>query len=165
MFSAGSRGRSADCWAAVRVFFVGNRERLAESRGGNEPLVAGRRPAKSGKDALLHRAGVLSFCCSQFTHRFCGGALFSTAQGNFSLINHLVDVVGHLRLLAGLGQEPGDVEISLSPCLVVNFSLHDSKTRWIMDQAFEPFRLAPVNNRPVCSATAAGNGTGGPLGR
>jgi len=48
----------------------------------------------------------------------------------------------HFRALAGLGQEPGDVQISLSPRLVVNFSFYCSKARWIMHQAVQPFRLA-----------------------
>ena len=62
-------------------------------------------------------------------------------MGDFSFTNHSVDVVGHLSRSLALA-EPGNVQIGLSPCLVVNSSLDDRKARWIMDQAFEPFRLA-----------------------
>ncbi len=67
---------------------------------------------------------------------------FNRTQRDFSLGSHFVDVLGHLGVFAGLGQQPGDVQIGLLPCLVVNFPFDGGKACWINHQAIQPLRLA-----------------------
>jgi hypothetical protein len=67
---------------------------------------------------------------------------FNRTQRDFSLGSHFVDVLGHLGVFAGLGQQPGDVQIGLPPCLVVNFPFDGGKACWINHQAIQPLRLA-----------------------
>ena len=71
-----------------------------------------------------------------------GRFFFNRAQRDFSLGSHFVDVLGHLGVFAGLGQQPGDVQIGLPPCLVVNFPFDGGKACWITHQAIQPLRLA-----------------------
>ena len=71
-----------------------------------------------------------------------GRLFFNRAQRDFSLGSHFVDVLGHLGVFAGLGQQPGDVQIGLLPCLVVNFPFDGGKACWINHQAIQPLRLA-----------------------
>jgi hypothetical protein len=71
-----------------------------------------------------------------------GRFFFNRAQRDFSLDRHFVDVLGHLGVLAGLGQQPGDVQIRLPPCLVVDFPFHSGKARRITHQAIQPLHLA-----------------------
>jgi len=71
-----------------------------------------------------------------------GRLFFHRAQRDFSLGRHFVAVLGHLGVLARLGQQPGDVQISLPPGLVVHLSLHGGEARWIIHQALQPIRLA-----------------------
>ena len=72
-------------------------------------------------------------------------------------------ISGHSLALA---RSPGNVQIRLSPCLVVNFAFNDSKARWIMDQAFQPCRLAyRSTTAPFAPQRLDGNGTRGPSGR
>ena len=51
-------------------------------------------------------------------------------------------MLGHLGVFASLGQQPGDVQIGLPPCLVVNFPFDGGKACWITHQAIQPLRLA-----------------------
>jgi hypothetical protein len=44
-----------------------------------------------------------------------------------------------LRLLTGLGQEPGDVEIGLPPRLLVNLQFHGGEARRVGRQTVKPF--------------------------
>ena len=71
-----------------------------------------------------------------------GRFFFNRAQRDFSLGSHFVDVLGHLGVFASLGQQPGDVQIGLPPCLVVNFPFDGGKACWITHQAIQPLRLA-----------------------
>jgi hypothetical protein len=47
-----------------------------------------------------------------------------------------------LRLLTGLGQQPGDIEIGLPPRLLVNLEFHGGEARRVGRQTFEPFAFA-----------------------
>ena len=65
---------------------------------------------------------------------------------------YLVDLLGHAGVLTGFGQQAGDVQISLPPCLVVNFSLHGGKARRVVHQSLQPLRLAfgQDSSRSIC---------------
>jgi hypothetical protein len=54
---------------------------------------------------------------------------------------HPVDMPGHLGALAGLGQEPGDVQVGLPPGLLMDFALHGGEAGRIRGQACEPLGL------------------------
>ena len=97
MLSACSWERWAQFWAFVTVFFVGNRERLAGSGGGNEPPVAGLEPAKSATDPVPSKDDFPSLLCSQFTHRFCRRAVIPLWANVVGLQAELIDVLVAVR--------------------------------------------------------------------
>ena len=71
-----------------------------------------------------------------------GRFFFNRAQRDLGRGDDLVDVVGRLRELTGLGQEPGDVEIGLSPRLLMHLAFHGGEASWVGGQAPEPLGLA-----------------------
>ncbi len=60
-------------------------------------------------------------------------------------------MVGRLRELTGLGQEPGDVEIGLSPRLLMHLAFHGGEAGRVGGQAPEPLglTLGQQTSRPV----------------
>ena len=70
------------------------------------------------------------------------GFFFNRAERDFRLGDHLVNVGSCLRLLTGLGQQPGDVEIGLPPRLLVNLEFHGGEAGRVGGQTFEPLVFA-----------------------
>jgi len=50
-------------------------------------------------------------------------------------------MLGHLGAFAGLGQEPGDVQVGLPPGLLMDFAFHIGEAGRIGGQTFEPLGL------------------------
>jgi len=71
-----------------------------------------------------------------------GRFFFNRAERDFRLGDHLVNVGSCLRLLTGLGQQPGDVEIGLPPRLLVNLEFHGGEAGRVGGQTFEPLVFA-----------------------
>ena len=70
-----------------------------------------------------------------------GRFFFDRAERDLGRGGHPGDVLGHLGTFAGLGQQPGDVEIGLMLRLIVDFALHGGEAGRIAGQAVEPFGL------------------------
>ena len=77
-----------------------------------------------------------------------GRFFFNRSERDLGRGRHRGDVLGHLGTFAGLGQEPGDVEIGLVPRLVVDLALHGGEAGRIAGEAPEPFGL-PVGEDPA----------------
>jgi hypothetical protein len=52
------------------------------------------------------------------------------------------------RLLAGLGQQPGNIKIRLQPRLVVNLEFHSGEACRVGGQTFEPLAFALSQQTP-----------------
>ena len=72
-----------------------------------------------------------------------GASFFSTGRSGTSAASITLSMCGAVSgLLAGLGQQPGDVEIGLPPRLLVNLEFHGGEAGRVGGQTFEPLAFA-----------------------
>lgn len=77
-----------------------------------------------------------------------GRFFFGRSERDLGRGRHRGDMLGHLGMFAGLGQEAGDVEVGLLPRLVVDLALHGGEAGRIAGQPPEPLGLA-VGEHPA----------------